>query len=99
MLGFDGDYPAVQSKAKFFWRFLVKNHKKSVVKHSIEKSILLNFVNLSPTFCLRLKVWNMFKVHNKDTRMTSMDPSPSFKDLIEDLDQATEAVIYGCSSK
>ena len=41
----------------------------------------------------------MFKVHNKDTRMRSMDPSPSFKDLIEDLDQATEAVIHGCSSK
>ena len=42
-------YPAVQPKAKF-WRFLVKNHKKSAVKHSIEKPILLNFVNLSPTF-------------------------------------------------
>ena len=53
MLGFDGEYPAVQPKAKF-WHFLVKNCKKSAVKHSIEKPILLNFVNLSPTFCPRL---------------------------------------------
>ena len=53
MLGFDSDYPAFHPKAEF-WRFLLKNCKKSAVKHSIEKSILLNFVNLSPTFCLRL---------------------------------------------
>ena len=53
MLGFDGEYPAVHPKARF-WRFLVKNYKKSAVKHSIEKPILLNFVNLSPTFCPRL---------------------------------------------
>ena len=53
MLGFDGKYPAVQPKAKF-WRFLVKYRKKSAVKNSIEKPILLNFVNLSPTFCPRL---------------------------------------------
>ena len=32
-------------------RFLAKSCKKSVVKQSIEKPILLNFVNLSPTFC------------------------------------------------
>ena len=56
--GFDGEYPAVHPKAKF-WRFLVKDYKKSAVKHSIEKSIFLliynlNFVNLSPTFCPRL---------------------------------------------
>ena len=53
MLGFDGKYPAVQPEAKF-WRFLVKNWKKSAVKHSIEKPSLLNFVSLSPTFCPRL---------------------------------------------
>ena len=53
MLGFDGAYQAVQPRAKF-WHFLVKNCKKSAVKHSIEKPILLNFVNLSPTFCPRL---------------------------------------------
>ena len=53
MLAIDCKYPAVQSKAKF-WRILVKNCKKSAVKHSIEKPIFLNFVNLSPTFCPRL---------------------------------------------
>ena len=52
MLGFDGEYPAVHQKAKLS-RFLVKNCKKSAVKHSIEKPILLHFVNLSPTFCPR----------------------------------------------
>ena len=39
MLGFDGEYLAVHPKANFF---SVKNHKKSVLKHSIEKPILLN---------------------------------------------------------
>ena len=34
--------------------FFSKNRKKSAVKDSIEKPILLNFVNLSPTFCPRL---------------------------------------------
>ena len=47
-LGFDGKYPAK------FSRFPVKNRKKLAVKHSIEKPFLLNFVNLSPTFCPRL---------------------------------------------
>ena len=60
MLGFDGEYPAVHPKAKF-WRFSVKNCKKSAVKHSIEKPILFNFVNLSPTFCPRLYDLNGFK--------------------------------------
>ena len=50
MLGFDGQYTAVHPKANFL-RFLEKNCKKSAEKHSIEKLILLNFVNLSPTFC------------------------------------------------
>ena len=31
-----------------------KNHKKSAIKHSIEKPILLNFVNLFTIFCPRL---------------------------------------------
>ena len=52
-LGFDGKYPAVQPKDKF-WHFLVKYCKKSAVKHFIEKPIFLNFVNLSQTFCPRL---------------------------------------------
>ena len=53
MFGFNDEYPAVHPKAKF-WHFLVKYCKKSTVKHYIEKPILLNFVNLSPTVCPRL---------------------------------------------
>ena len=53
MLGFDGEYPAIHPKAKF-WHFLVKSRAKSAVKQSIEKSILLNFVNLYATFCPRM---------------------------------------------
>ena len=53
MLGFDGEYPDFQEKTKF-WRFLVKICEKSAVKHSIEKPILLNFVNFSLIFCRRL---------------------------------------------
>ena len=49
-IGFLGEYPAVHPKAKLR-RFSVKNRKKSAVKHFIEKLILLNSVNLSPTFC------------------------------------------------
>ena len=47
MLGFDSEYTAVEPKAKF-WYFLLK--------HSIEKPILLNFVNLSSTFCPTLYI-------------------------------------------
>ena len=54
MLGFDVDYPAFHPNAKF-WRFLVKNCKKSAVTHSKEKLILPNFGNFSPIFCLRLQ--------------------------------------------
>ena len=53
ILVFDGKYPAVQPKTKFCC-FLVKNCKTSAVKHSIESTTLLNFLNLSPTFCPRL---------------------------------------------
>ena len=53
MLGFDGEYSAVHPKGKF-WRFALKNRKESAVKHSIENSNLLNFMNLSPTSCPRL---------------------------------------------
>ena len=52
-LGFDGEYPAVNEKAKI-WHILEKNCKKSAVTHSIEKPILVSFVNLSPIFCPRL---------------------------------------------
>ena len=31
---------------------VLQNSKKSAVKHSIEKPMLLNFVNLSTIFCL-----------------------------------------------
>ena len=53
MLELDDEYSAVHPKAKF-WHFLVKNYKISAVKHSIEKLIWLNFMNLSPTSCPRL---------------------------------------------
>ena len=53
MLRFDGEYPGVNPNAKVS-RFPIKNRKKSAVKHLTEKPILLNFVNLSPTFCSRL---------------------------------------------
>ena len=53
MLGFDGEYLAALSKAKF-WRFSVKSRKKPAVKESIRKPISLNFVNLSPTLYPRL---------------------------------------------
>ena len=53
MLGFDCEYSDVHPKAKF-WRFSVKNCKKSAVKHFIEKPVFLNFMNLSPAFCSRL---------------------------------------------
>ena len=42
MLGFDGKYPVDDPKANF-----------DAVKHSIEKSIFLSFVNLSTTLCPR----------------------------------------------
>ena len=45
MLGFDGEYLAGHPK------FSLKTPKKSAVKHSIQKLILLNFVNLFTTFC------------------------------------------------
>ena len=50
MLGFDDEYSAGHTKAKFCC-FSVKNRKISGVKHFIEKPILLNFVNLSTAFC------------------------------------------------
>ena len=55
MLGFNGEYTAGHPKAKFLG-ILVKNWKISAVKNSIEKPILHNFVNLSPTFCPRLRI-------------------------------------------
>ena len=63
MLRFDGEYPGVYPKATF-WRFSVKNCKKSASKDSIEKPILLNFVNLTPTFdqdCIILVVLRVNK--------------------------------------
>ena len=53
MLKFNGEYPAVHLKGKFC-RFLSKNCKKLDVKYSIEKSLLVDFVNLFPTFCQTL---------------------------------------------
>ena len=53
MLEFDDEYPAVHLKTKF-WGFSVKSRKRLAVKQTTEKPILLNFVNVSPTFCPRL---------------------------------------------
>ena len=47
MLGFD----ATKSQMLTFFG---KNFQKSAVRHSIEKPVLLNFVNLSSTFRPRL---------------------------------------------
>ena len=65
ILGIDGEYPTVQPKSKF-GRFVVKNCKKSAVKHSIERPILLNFVSLSPTFCpiLYTTIFTLLWRHN-----------------------------------
>ena len=65
ILGIDGEYPTVQLKSKF-GRFVVKNCKKSAVKHSIERPILLNFVSLSPTFCpiLYTTIFTSLWTHN-----------------------------------
>ena len=53
MLLLVGEYHPFTQKPNFD-AFLVKNCKTSAVKHSIKKPILLNFVNLSPTFFPRL---------------------------------------------
>ena len=53
MLGPDREHPAAHPKAKFLC-FPVKNHNKLAAKHSIEKAILLNFVNLPTTSSPRL---------------------------------------------
>ena len=53
MLGVNGEYPAAHLKVNFCCS-LAKNCKKSAVKHSIDKPILLKFINLSPTPSPRL---------------------------------------------
>ena len=53
ILRFHSEYPAVHSIDKFHCVF-VKNCKKSAVKHSMNKTVLLNFVNLSPAVRPRL---------------------------------------------
>ena len=58
MFGFHGEYPAVRPKAKF-WRYLVKNCKKSAVKHSIENLFCrILWICLQPFVqdCLRTQV-------------------------------------------
>ena len=49
-LGFDGEYPDKRQISIF----IQENCEKSAVRHSIEKPILLNFVNLSTIPCPRL---------------------------------------------
>ena len=53
MPGFDSEYGAFHEKRKS-WQILVEDWKNSGSTHSIEKSILLKVLNLSPTFCSRL---------------------------------------------
>ena len=53
MLGFDSKYPPAHSNDKFR-HFPVNDCKESAVKHSMEKSFSLNFINLSTTFSSRL---------------------------------------------
>ena len=53
MFGFNGQYPADHPKNQLL-TFLGKTCKKSVVEHSVEKPILLHFVNFSTTFSPRL---------------------------------------------
>ena len=49
MLEFDGEYPKREILI-----FMLENRKKPAVKHPIEKSILINVVNLSTCVCPRL---------------------------------------------
>ena len=53
MIKFNREYPAVDPGAEF-WKFSGKNSKKSAVKHYIGKPFMLNFMNLSITFCPKL---------------------------------------------
>ena len=53
ILGFNTQYPA---KSQNILTFSVKSYQKSAVEHSIEKSISINFVNLST-----LAVGSVFK--------------------------------------
>ena len=41
----------------------VPSHPTKSQKHSVEKPVLLNFVNLSPTFCPRLQALNVCCKH------------------------------------
>ena len=52
MFGIDGKYPAGTPKDKF-WQLI--NCKNSAVKHSIVKSILLDFMNLPAVSCPRFR--------------------------------------------
>ena len=58
MLESDGEYPGGHPTIKF-GGFAIKITKNQLKKHSIAKPILLNFVNLSTTFCPRLYFKNI----------------------------------------
>ena len=53
MLGSDGEYLLGHPEGNFL-TFELENCENSTVKHSIEKSVLLSFVNLSANFYRRL---------------------------------------------
>ena len=105
MLRFLGNYTAVHPKAKS-WSFLVKNCEKSAVKDSIEKPILLDFVNMSPTFCLRLSEETDFHFELGPDPMISqflkillIEKSHSLLKLIFKLNQLQKIPEYGISPK
>ena len=59
MFKFSGEYPAVHAKAKF-WHFLLKNCKKSAVKHSIEKSYFAQFCEFAFDLLSKIVVYRHF---------------------------------------
>ena len=69
MLGFNDENPTVQPKTKF-WRFLAKICKQSAVKHSVEKPILLNFVD-----------WICFQTFAQDCRTFVTSKMEFFLDI------------------
>ena len=85
---------------------MVKNCEKSAVKDSIEKPILLDFVNMSPTFCSRLPEETDFHFELGPDPMISqflkillIEKSDSLLKLIFKLNQLQKIPEYGISPK
>ena len=73
-------WPATQ-EANF--DIYVKNRQKSTMKHSIEKPILLNFVNLSTIFCPRL--WYNSNLKKKKKILNNRKITTTFNDYFEEI--------------